>query len=239
MVLQIHQRAQGGAHELLRNGRSRPRSGQPHPAARKRHRILRGSGEQSGPRCFRRSLGPQRGQGHRGCERVHASRTDPRRIPFSRPARPALFRQYRERNREEARHVPRLPDRILALRTGLDPARDREPADGLLHQPGIRERTAGRDLRLQPAADRQGPRIRHRRGLLRGRLGATDRSDHGIRSLAGVHLPPSAADVRPRARSREIRDDTQLRRCGRAVRRPDLDRTELLQPLPAGGYGCR
>ena len=176
----------------------------------------------------------------RGCERVHASRTDPRRIPiFPTRSSPRVFRQYRERNREEARHVPRLPDRILALRTGLDPARDREPADGLLHQPGIRERTAGRDLRLQPAADRQGPRIRHRRGLLRGRLGAADRSDHGIRSLAGVHLPPSAADVRPRARSREIRDDTQLRRCGRAVRRPDLDRTELLQPLPAGGYGCR
>ena len=189
-------------------------------------------------RRVRRRLGPQRGQGHRHRRGTGAPRADPPGLRLPRPARPALLRGHPRQAGQLRRPLPRLPDRLLPVRARLDPARHGEPDDGLLRPPRLRARPARRPSPTTTSRrSRQALELRHRRRLLRRRLGRSSAACRWARAVARVHPARAEAHVRRGARGRQVRHHPLLRRRGRAVRRPDRRRAELLQPLPARGDG--
>jgi len=160
-----------------------------------------------------------------------------RRLHVSRSARPALLRRHRKRNQQKARHVPcvqigfSLYERAWTLRGIENLLMDFYINPQFVNQ--LLDAICDYNLRqIDKALEYDIDAV-----YLRRRLGTADRTDHGIRPLERVYLSPPAAHVRPCPSGRKIRDDTQLRRRGRTVRRPDLDRTQLFQPLPARSDG--
>ena len=99
--------------------------------------------------------------------------------------------------------LPGLPDRVLPVRAGLDPARHGEPADGLCGRACLRAGPVPCDRRLQHRPGPRGSEVRHRRRLLRRRLGPAARAANGAHSLATSYPARAPADVRrgPRRRA--------------------------------------
>ncbi len=131
---------------------------------------------------------------------------------FPDPLDPRFFADIASEDRRLPRPLPRVPDRVFALRAGVDAAGHGTVDDRFLRPPRVRPRVAGPHRRLQHRPGPRGPEIRHRRRLFRRRLGPAARLADGAPPLAGVHPAATRADVRRGPRGGQVRDDPLLRR---------------------------
>ena len=182
----------------LRLRRRRRPAGEPPAETRQRHRFLHRPGRRPRAGRVRRGLGPQRRQGHRQRRGPRAARADALGLPVPRPAGSAAS------SPTSPERSPAFPTASAYSRSAFRSTSGRGPCGAwrplmmdFYDAPRVRPRAARRDRRLQHRPGPRGAEVRHRRRLLRRRLGPAARPANGPAALAGVHPAATQADVRP------------------------------------------
>ena len=204
-------------------------AGQPPAEARQRHRLLHRPGQRPRARRLRRGLGPQRRQGHRQRRGLRAARADAGRLRVPRPAATAASSPTsprRSRGSPTASASSRSASRSTSGR-GRCAGMENLMMDFHDHPEFVHE-LLERDRRLQHRPGPRGAEVRHRRRLLRRRLGPAARPADGPAAVARVHL--SACCSGCTARSATAGKFVMIHSCG------DVD--ELFDDLIAIGLNC-